>query len=300
MTRSTRSVAALVACAGVLLGPRAAAQKPQFRTGVELVVVDALVTDRGRLVEGLKAEDFDLRDEGVPQQVGLLTTAGNVNLILALDTSGSLAGEKRRNLKNASHALIAALRPGDTGSLLSFSRPIELLAAAERDPAIIDRALDSVSAGGRTALLDALYTALAVSSSDMPRSLVILFSDGGENASWLQADSVFDSLRHASVVVYTVAAPSELDPRGTALLTRIADESGGTLLHAEADRKLSGVFVGILNEFRLRYLLTYTPSGVKPGDGWHRISVKLKDKPGRVTARPGYFARTGARYNQPS
>ena len=77
-------------------------------------------------------------------------------------------------------------------------------------------------------------------------------------------------------------------------MAKIAEESGGTLLRAEADRKLPGVFVGILNEFRMRYLLTYMPAGVKRGDGWHRISVKVKAKPGHVTARPGYFARVTA------
>src|SRR5512143_2578484 len=87
-----RSVAS-IAGALVLLAPHAAAQKPQFRTGVDLVVVDALVTDHGKPVEGLTAVDFDLRDEGVPQQVNLATTAGNVNVVLALDTSESLAGE---------------------------------------------------------------------------------------------------------------------------------------------------------------------------------------------------------------
>jgi VWFA-related protein len=288
-----RSLAS-IAGALVLLVPHAAAQKPQFRTGVDLVVVDALVTDHGKPVEGLTAEDFDLRDEGVPQQINLATTAGNVNVVLALDTSESLAGENLEHLKAASHALIGALRPGDTASLLSFSRAIGLLASAERNPAVIDRALDSVSAAGRTSLLDALYTSIAVSSSNVARSLVILFSDGAENASWLEQDDVMDSLRHASVVVYTVAAPNELDARGTGMLTQIAEVSGGTVLHAGADRKLGSVFVNILNEFRLRYLLTYTPAGVQPA-GWHRISVKLKGKSGRITARPGYFGRSAPR-----
>ena len=294
MKRFTWPTLVLAASIVILAGSRTFAQKPQFRSGVDVVVVDVLVTNHGRPVEGLKADDFELRDNGVAQKVDLSTLAGNVNVVLALDTSGSLAGEKLTSLKNASRSLIAALRPGDTASLLSFSHPIELLAAAERDPSVVDRVLDTVSAGGRTALLDALYTAITVTDAETPRSLIILFSDGGENASWLSRESVFDSLKHASVVIYSVGTTTESVPFGESLMAKIAEESGGTLLHAEADRKLPGVFVGILNEFRMRYLLTYTPTGVKRGDGWHRISVKVKAKPGRVTARPGYFARVTA------
>lgn len=293
MRRPGRSIAALASCVCVFVAPPAASQKPQFRTDVELVVVDVLVTDHGKPVVGLQAEDFELRDEDVPQRVALLTTAENVSVILSLDTSGSIAGDKLQHLKRACHTLIAALRPGDSASLLSFSRPIELLTAAERDPGVVDHVLDSVSAGGRTALLDALYATLAVSASNTPRSLVILFSDGDENASWLSPDSVFDSLKHASVVVYPVVAPTESQRMGTVLMSRIANDSGGLLLRADADSRLAAVFVGILNEFRLRYLLTYTPTGVNRNrdDGWHRISVKLKGKPGRIKARSGHFAR---------
>ena len=47
-------------------------------------------------------------------------------------------------------------------------------------------------------------------------------------------------------------------------------------------------FAQIVNEFRSRYLLTYTPSGVEPG-GWHALDVRLKGTKGKIQARRGYL-----------
>jgi VWFA-related protein len=279
----------LITCAGVLLTRGADPQKTTFRSSVDAVVVDVLVTDRGKPVGGLTADDFELRDEGVRQRIELSSTASNVHVILALDASGSVAGDELNHLKRATRALTGALQPGDSASFVSFSRPIRLFALNATDPAVVDRALDSVEAGGRTGLLDALYASIALSAVDAPRSLLLLFSDGGENASWLAQDSVLESLRRATVVVYPIAPPRDTPPIGDRLLGQIAQTSGGQLLHAGADNKLPSVFVSILNEFRARYLLTYMPTGVTSRSRWHRLTVSLKGKSGRVTARPGYF-----------
>jgi hypothetical protein len=68
----------------------------------------------------------------------------------------------------------------------------------------------------------------------------------------------------------------------------LADETGGNYLEAERSDRLREVFVRIMTEFRSRYLLTYTPTGVDAG-GWHPIQVKVKNKRGSVTARRGYL-----------
>ena len=61
---------------------------------------------------------------------------------------------------------------------------------------------------------------------------------------------------------------------------------------ATSDHELSRLFLGVLNEFRSRYVLTYVPEGVKRGDGWHELEVKLPRARGRVTARRGYLSTT--------
>jgi Ca-activated chloride channel family protein len=270
-------------------------QPPVFRTNVDLVRVDVLVTDRGRPVTGLTAADFQLKDNGVVQDVRLVTSVLAVNVILVLDTSGSVRGEQIEQLKNATRSLLGALRPGDTASLVTFAQRILCHADAERDPTVVERALEPLAPSSRTALYDALYAGLSLAARDTGRALVLLLTDGGENSSWLSHEALVESLKRSTATVYTVTggrsnrAPG-FQSAGRDLLVNIAEQGGGEALAADADKNLGVVFVRILERFRERYLLAYSPKGVKRADGWHRLAVTLKEKRGRVTARPGYFA----------
>src|SRR5574339_30707 len=83
------------------------AQQPTFSTRREAVRVDALVTDRGKVVTGLGASDFEVRDNGVLQTVDLVSFQQiPLNVFLALDTSASVSGERLTHLQTAGHALL--------------------------------------------------------------------------------------------------------------------------------------------------------------------------------------------------
>ena len=267
------------------------AQQPTFRVNVDLVRVDALVTERGRPVAGLTAADFELKDNDVPQDIQLATLTGTVQVVLALDTSRSVGGRRLDYLKRASRSLLNALAPRDAISVLTFNQRVVLRANAEHDRVAVERAIDSLDAGGRTALCDAVYAGLSLVAPDTGRSLLLLFSDGGDNASFLSRDAVMASVKHSMATIYTVGVRGgERGMVWPGLLWDLADSGGGSLLWADDDSRLPAVFMTVLNEFRSRYLLSYTPTGVKRDDGWHKITVTLKTRPGKVKARPGYFA----------
>jgi VWFA-related protein len=276
----------------VALSPSLAAylaQQPVFRANTDLVRVDVLVTDGGRRVAGLTAQDFELEDNGVRQEIQVAATAEGVKVVLVLDTSQSVAGRRLEYLKRAIHSSLTTLGGGDTASLLTFNEQLSLRLDAERDAANIERAMERVNAGGRTALYDALYCGLSLVAQDTGRSLIVLFSDGGDNASFLFRDAVMASVQRSKATIYVVGVKNtELVREGQ--LQVIADDGGGNMLWAEDDSHLPSVFASVFDEFRSRYLLTYMPTGVKRDDGWHRITVRLKGKPGKVKARPGYFA----------
>jgi len=99
-------------------------------------------------------------------------------------------------------------------------------------------------------------------------------------------------------VVYAVALaerpyrPSLLGDNGEhagKFLSNLTEESGGRVIFANSNSDLGATFTRALAEFRDRYVLSYSPTGVSP-TGWHRLEVKLKSKAGKVTARRGYFA----------
>jgi Ca-activated chloride channel family protein len=271
--------------AAALLAAQATAGPPQtpFRSGVELVELDASVTRGGQPVQGLTARDFALSDNGVAQEVQSVTLDHlPLSVTLVLDTSGSVAGDRLSRLVQAGEALTAALRPDDRAALITFSHVIDLRVPMTGDMTAIRSALADITGIGATALRDAVHLALELQPRDRTRPLLLVFTDGRDTTSWLTEANVIDSARRIGVVMHAVRVGDN------PFLDRLAEAAGGRTWSATSDRQLKELFTRALDEMRARYLLTYTPSGVSR-PGWHELKVKLKTGGGDVTARPGYF-----------
>jgi VWFA-related protein len=279
----------------------AASTAPQavFRAGVDVVRLDVLATAGGRLIAGLGDDDFDVIDNGVRQRARVATMAGDVAVALVLDTSGSVEGEPLEHLVAASQAVVALLKPGDRASLVTFSNRLSLQAASVRDPTAVRNALVNARAAGRTALWDALFAGISLVAGRAERSVVLLFTDGIDNSSWMTRGQVAESLTRAETVVYVVqsrmadrvtAAGRQRENKARSDLQALARQSGGDVLDAESTAQLAPEFAAILQEFRSRYLVTYEPTGVRRDDGWHRVEVRVKGRRAKVLTRPGYYA----------
>ena len=118
-----RRICAL-ALAAVLPVAGASAQQ-KFKSGVDVVRVDALVTDGRTPIAGLTAADFELRDNGVVQTIDSATLESlPLSIIFVLDTSASLAGDKMRHLGDAVGLLLDGLHADDRAGLVTFSHRI--------------------------------------------------------------------------------------------------------------------------------------------------------------------------------
>jgi VWFA-related protein len=262
-------------------------QQPVFSARTESVRVDVLVVENGRPVVGLGARDFEVLDEGVPQQVDLVSVeAIPLNVVLALDMSDSVGGERLEHLQEAGRAVLDGLTANDQAALVTFSHAVERPAALSKNRDAVRVALDAAFGSGDTSLFDGVYAAITTGESDTGRALVIVFSDGVDTASWLTSSAVLESARRADVVAYAAA----IGERGNvAFLRELTAITGGTLHTLESTRDVRATFLRILDEFRHRYLVSYTPAGVSR-DGWHRLEVRVKGRRATVKARPGYFA----------
>ena len=152
-----------------------------FSAKVEAVRVDALVTERdnGPAIVGLGPSDFEVYDNGVLQQVDLVSfDEVPLNVILTLDMSDSVAGERLDHLRGAGAALLAALKKEDQAALVTFSQLVALGAGLTKDVTPVRRAIDEAAGSGDTALVDGTYAAITLGESDAGRALVIVFSDG--------------------------------------------------------------------------------------------------------------------------
>ncbi len=262
------------------------AQTPTFSAAIELVRVDVLVTKDGRPVRGLRASDFELTDNGVGQQVDLAGLEPlPVNVVLALDVSESVAGERLAHLRAAGIAALEALRKDDRAALITFSDLVRVESGLTGDLATVQSALERLRVRGGTALVDAAYAGLVFGESETGRALLIVFTDGVDTSSWLAPDAVLDAARWTDVVVYAVSAGTGQEPR---FLRELGRTTGGDSLHVESTKDLPEVFHSVLEEFRQRYTLSYSPRGVGR-QGWHRIVVRVRRQGVTVKARSGYY-----------
>lgn len=261
-----------------------AQQVPTFTSRTEAVRVDVLVSRGGHPVLGLSPSDFEVRDDGVLQQVDHAAFEEiPLNVVLALDASTSVAGERMRHLRAAGRSLLSRLKEDDQAALVTFGTGVVVNADLTRDRAAVLAALDGTRPFGDTSLVDAAEAAILVAESQPGRALVIVFSDGVEVTSYLDEETVVDTARRSDAVVYGVSLRN-LGP----FLRNVSDASGGEMLEIRSIGELDGAFARILDEFRHRYLLSYTPRNVK-GSGWHKLEVRVKARGVTVRARPGYL-----------
>ena len=274
----------------VALAPVSGLSRRQtFTSRIDAVRVDVLVTENGRPVQGLAPADFEVFDNGVRQRVDLASFEQiPLNVVLALDNSASLQGLRLGHLQTAGMKVLEGLKTGDRAALVSFSHVVSPSQGLTEDLDRVRAALEQVRGEGLTALIDATHAGMLLGESDAGRSLLIVFSDGVDTASWLTADAVVETARRGDVVVYAV----EVGEQRVSFLRDLSEVTGGRLFSIESTRDLAATFARILEEFRMRYLVSYSPQGVAPG-GWHRLEVRVRHRGLTVKSRPGYFAGQG-------
>jgi VWFA-related protein len=282
-------------------------QQPSFRTSVDVVRLEALVLDGGKPVSDLTDRDFEVFDNGVRQRVRVESLEeSSIDVVLALDTSSSVAGRLLEQLTAAATSLVDALDDRDRVALLTFSQALAIRAPLTADRAHVRAAIAAVRAQGSTSIADALSAALALPGANDRPTLLLVFSDGVDTASWLTPSQVLDQARRSETVIDGVVVGSDstrrlapparggrVDPRDEVdeierLLPAVTEATGGRLLDGSRADRLSAAFVDAVRSFRQRYEITWTPAEATPG--WHAIEVRVKGhRNATVRARPGYL-----------
>jgi VWFA-related protein len=261
-----------------------AGQRPVFVSRGELVRVDVLVTDKGRPIPGLRSSDFTVLDDDVPQKIDFLSDDElPLNVILNLDMSGSVAGQRLQDLRTAGLAVLDNLRPNDRAALVAFTHVVFLRSGLTSDLSRLRSALERSEPGGQTSLIDASLAGLVVGATDAGRSLMLTFTDGVDTASMLPPASVLDVARRTDVVVCAVSAGRV----GATFVMTLAETTGGDVVTIQSTSELRTALLRLLSEYRQRYLLAYTPTGV-PATGFHTIKVSVSRKGATVKTRQGY------------
>jgi VWFA-related protein len=275
---------------------------PLFRTSVDVVRLAAIVRDnRGRFVRNLHAAEFEVFDGGRLRPISdFRQETPGLSIALLFDVSGSMEGQLV-HAREAGSLLLSNLDPvRDEAAVFRFDTRLDETAPFTTGMRQLPSAMSKIVPFGATSLYDAIARAAErVEGRQGHRHAVVVFTDGFDNASTLTGSQVSGIASSIDVPVYIVGVVSPLDdptadgatpsaahsPLAGALANLAAWTGGGTFV-ASSPAQRSIVARQILDELRHQYLIAIA-SATEPG--WHRLTVKMKNKDLVAHARSGYF-----------
>lgn len=273
---------------------------------VNRVLVNVTVTDPyDRIVTGLDQSNFQVYDDRVQQKIlSFSTEDAPISVGLIFDSSGSMS-DKIQKSKEAALQFFQTANPQDEFMLINFAeRPNLISGFTSRFSNLQDRML-FVKAGGRTALLDAIYLGLEeMKKATTNRKALLVISDGGENHSRYTERDIRQMVKESDVEIYSIGVFEPLASRGRtpeeaagpSLLSDLSNITGGRMFSVEDADELPDIAEKISIELRNQYVIGYKPSNLVNDGRWRRIKVKLNPPRGlpplQVYARTGYYAPT--------
>ncbi len=287
---------AMLCCAFTLC---AFAQAPTINVNVRLVNVFVNVTDdKGAPIPGLTRDDFLLSEDQHPQKIAVFERQSELPLeiVLAMDTSGSVHKDMGVEQEAAKHFVHSLLRPVDHLDLMEFADNVREMVFFTNNAGRVDRGLNSMERGAATALYSGVFLAAQILAPRSGRKVLVIISDGGNTVKGTTYDEALEQALRGEVMVYPIidvpiAASAGRDLAGEHALITLAQQTGGKYYYADAT-SLDRTFAQLSEDLRTQYLLGYYPTN-RSGTAFRTISVKLRAPADNanylVRHRPGYY-----------
>ncbi len=307
-----------------------------FHVKVDMVVMSFTVTDqKGKYVNGLKPKDFRIYEDDIPQKmatfaegnhpplqvldngetrplhlasaatgpdgipdpnvIDLRSDSPGTNVFVLFDTSNYMY----RGFVYASDAIadfIRGLDRADSVAVYTYSRNLNRAVPLNRDRTTAIAGLRSAVAGDDSALYNSLLLTLRDAAKIPGRKVVIVFSNGPDNASMVAPDDVRAVAEDEGIPIYVISTNEiNKDPMSSSIFKRISTNTGGKSYFAKTWQKQVEAFESIREDLGNSYTLTYYPRP-NPNDGFRRIRIELTSeayKKDKIRARPGYRPQRG-------
>jgi VWFA-related protein len=249
------------------------------------VRVWATISDgAGRAVTDLDAADFLAWEDGSPAQVVSASPvprdeAEGITLVLALDVSGSMAGEPLESTKEAAEALLQVLRDKDRAALITFSEKVERVQPFTSDVERLRTAIAGLAPAGDTAFNDAVFDAVEMLEQLPPgRKAIVILTDGEDTASLVTVDDAINKARDAGVPVYAIgfgraAQSQELEN----VLQRVAKVTGGHYYQALTAEELGDTFRDVADLLGYQYEVVVR-SALPAQDARHELKLRASQR----------------------
>ena len=288
--------------------PRPPAQQPSFRAGVDIVSLNVIVTEAGgRYVTDLAAEDFNVFEDGVKQDVTFFNKTNlPIALALLLDTSASM-DTKLPTAQEAAIGFAKKLRAQDLAEVIDFDSRVIVLQAFSNNLGELEQAIRRTSAGGSTSLYNAVYIALkdlkkvvAKNVDEIRRQAIVVLSDGEDTSSLLPFEEVLDLAKRSETAIYSIGLRSNenaaLATKGFKeaefVLRQLSQETGGRAFFPNQLPELATVYGQIADELSSQYTVGYSSKNPKRDGSWRRVVVRVNRPSVIARTKQGYFAPT--------
>jgi Ca-activated chloride channel family protein len=285
-----------------------------LKVNADLVVLTATVVDHNNaLVSGLDKDDFQVYEDSVLQHIKTFSHEDlPVTVGLVIDNSGSMS-RKRADVISAALLFAGSSNPRDQMFVVNFNEhvsyglPANMPFTDRRDR--LEQGLNAINTIGETALYDAMATSLDhLQQGKWDKKVLILISDGRDNASKHTLAQVIEMAKHSAAIIYAIGIFDEPDgDQNPGVLKRFAKETGGEAFFPESSKDTASLCEKIARDIRNQYTLAYVPTISKQDSGYRILDVRVS-APGHgrlsVRTRAGYSLNSaplapGGKRNQP-
>jgi VWFA-related protein len=287
-------------------GTAAPAQDSETPIKVDVDLVNVLCTvydGHGVLVKDLKKEDFEIREDGKPQQVRYFARETSLPLTVALlvDVSGSVRRFVDDEKETAARFLQEVIRPEDQALLMGFSSTVILWQDFTSSAALLREKLEKLRpipfrglpAAGMpmpgTLLYDAVQGAALGKLEDISgRKVMVIISDGLDNGSQVKLADAVRAVQARNTIVYGICYESGFS--GCSYLKGLSEPTGGHMFPVGKNTPLSKIFQTIQDELRSQYALSFVPTNRAHDGTFRKLQVRVLPKGLKVEVRKGYYA----------
>jgi VWFA-related protein len=279
-----------------LASPRA--QAPVFKAGTHLVVLQATVTNRrGELVTNLDQRAFKVFENGKLQPITLFRRDDvPVSIGLLIDNSGSMR-VLRSKVESAALAFAHASNPQDQIFVINFADKARLDVPMTGDIRVLEGGIARVDSIGGTAMRDAVEMAEAYlhDHATLDRRVVLVITDGIDNASVATRDRIRQQAEHAGTAIYAVGLFHDQEASraesGRRELNELTERTGGAAYFPASVEQVESVAVDLAHQIRNQYTIAYTPLNERADGTYRTIRVKASGPESySVRTREGYRA----------
>jgi len=301
-----------------------------FRVNVDMVQLNVAVIDRkGNYVTGLRPSDFEIIEDIIPQKMATFEegnqdpimllnpsqpttnpsaasvadsrigsgspqfSSAGANVFILFDTSNYMY----RGFVFAQDAISDFVRTLDATAKIAFysySRDVARDALLTSDRSQVLRGVRSTVAGADAALYNALLLVLRDAGQYTGRKVIVVFSNGPDNASMVPPEGVGELAQSEGIPIYMISTrEAKQDPMSTAVFERMSASTGGQAYFAKNWKEQEQAFASVRDDLSHLYALSYYPQP-NPNRGWRTITVKLigeKLRAFRIRTRNGYRPR---------